>query len=632
MTSPFLKSRRASIGSLGLIVILAIVAISPMMWNGYPKTHSTAFNLGWLVQYQRQFFAGQFYPRWLEFSNFGFGNATFAFYPPLCVVATLPFRALGLGVGGSLVASMALAIALFGGGLYRYTRCFYPAWIALVAAAVGMLSPYLLVNVYERGAIGEVWAIALIPWILFATHQSVRRADAEPSPDAARWRRALARWGLDPDRDWLLLVLVYGLLVLSHLPTLLLFTLVWVVLPGWSATSGRRVAAALRCYAGALLSFGATAFFLVPVLLDGKTVQLDALAPSGAYLPQNRFLLLGLRQLRPRFSERGGLDAMLVQPWLSLLAIALLGAAVWAIWRRWSHNPRPADRAPLSYWAAIAVLALGMTTDLSRKIYLALTTLQRIQFSWRWLSLGAVCRPLLVAAVLHWGVRDRSAPRMLRGGALLLVAAIASWSFVQGASVVGDTEYDTATRDRFIAYSTAQPFPVEPAPERLDSRWIVHYWDDADRVWIEDVREYRAKGVTLELPPTRSYSLLEWQNDALNELDSARLDVVDWSFGRRRILANNPSDRPQSLNLHTFYYPAWSVRQVSSSASWQAVDRASDGRLQVTVPPGQHELQVAYRGTDADRLGRGLSGLTAITLVAIALGSPSVRRVRGRVS
>ncbi|MFS8909045.1 hypothetical protein NW835_11455, partial [Synechococcus sp. OH2] len=67
-------------GLIGIALLAGVLALLwPMLQRGYPITHSTHFNLNWAFQYQRQFFGGQFYPRWLEYSNFGYGNPTFAF-------------------------------------------------------------------------------------------------------------------------------------------------------------------------------------------------------------------------------------------------------------------------------------------------------------------------------------------------------------------------------------------------------------------------------------------------------------------------------------------------------------------------------------------------------------------------
>lgn len=590
-----------------------------LIWN-YPSAHSTAFNLSWLFQYQRQFLAGQFYPRWLEFSNFGFGNATFAFYPPLCMVATLPFRALGVSPLNSLIASMGVAIFLFGAGLYRYIHQFYPGWIALTTAVVGMISPYFTVNIYERGAIAEVWAIAIIPWILLASYHTIERANRFPdSTPQSKLGSMLARWGLDPDWDILALTLAYSLLVLSHLPTLLLFSLVWIWLPWWMAKPGRRIAAALRCYGALGLACGVTAFFLVPVLLDGKLVQLEALHVNGRYLPQNRLIVRGLRNLKPRFTGNAGIDRDLIQPWLTMFALTF-GASVGFIAKQFGWLPRrKSDRSGsqkrVVYWIIVSIIALAMTTDLAVKVYQNWPTLQRIQFSWRWLSLLTVFLPLLFAdglsTVKHW-LRKTPAQKTIGGiGGLALVVLMAIYS-IQGAQEMFEANYDRPVLERYAQYGNVQPFPVPPAPDNVEQVWLVHYWSDDNRVWFQDVLEYRARGIDLSLPPERPYPLLEWEDGSQNNLT-----LNTWEFGRRVFIAQNNTNAPKAVRLKTFYYPAWFAR--FDEGPWQSVDLAEDGQLSVNIEPGEHRVEIAYRGTKADGLGRLISVVSLGAIAGMAL-------------
>jgi hypothetical protein len=262
----------------GIILAIAVIASMPLFLHSYPITHSTHFNLSWAFQYQRQFFSGQFYPRWLEFSNFGFGNATFAFYPPICMVATLPFRALGLSLSGSLIASMVLAIFMLGVGMYLYARLYFPRWIAICVAGLGAIAPYFLADIYMRGALGEVWAIVAIPWILWATQRVIDR----PQP-----LRIVT------------LAIAYGVLILSHLPTLLVFTLVWWLFP--LLVKNRRLGKGFKarlvtirsCYSGFLLAIAWTGFFIVPVILDQKLIQLQMLTLSMSIKPNTASCWMG---------------------------------------------------------------------------------------------------------------------------------------------------------------------------------------------------------------------------------------------------------------------------------------------------------------------------------------------------
>ncbi|MBP0005919.1 MAG: hypothetical protein J7642_19745 [Cyanobacteria bacterium SBC] len=598
-----------------LLVALAAFAIAPMLERNYPINHSTHFNLSWAFQYQRQFFSGQLYPRWLEFSNFGFGNATFVFYPPLSMVATLPFRMLGLGLPASLIGSMALAISVLGWGLYRYARSIYPVWVSAVVSAVGMMSPYFLVDIYQRGSLGEVWAIAVLPWILFASQQSIDRVSIE-LPTTSSWRQRLARWGLEPDRDLLALGIAYGALVLSHLPTLLVFTSVWWLLPGWVGKPESRWKACLRCYAGAALGLMGTAFFLLPVLFDGGAVQLDRLYVSEDYFPQNRLILSGLWQLKPDITNHW-FDRTLWKPWL-VMAWVTLGSIV-----GYSLEKTDGRRRNLAtYWTFASLVALLMTTDLLGWLYSWIPPLQRIQFSWRWLGIATVCVPLTLG---DWLLRTATAdsPQTWRRGVMGAVSGLlwltVVWHGFQGMLVAEGTTYQPETIEQFARLARAKRFPEEPhlPPAQPFLHW---HWIYTDGLAFVDVWEYRAIGLELPLPPDRIYPLVEWRDRGRDGLDVER-----WDFGIRQIIAENPTSGDRLLRLRTFDYPSWFVRL--DRGAWRRVDRSIDGRIQVSVPPGSHQVTVSYRGTPAERLGLAIS---LVTWIAVGSGSVSFAKRMAR--
>ncbi|MGC9505137.1 hypothetical protein [Baaleninema sp.] len=620
-----------------VVVLAAIVgfAIAPMLERSYPITHSTHFNLSWAFQYQRQFFSGQFYPRWLEFSNFGFGNATFVFYPPLSMVATLPFRMLGLGLAGSLIGSMAAAVALFGGGLYRLARRFYPLWISTTVAVVGMLSPYLTIDIYQRGALGEVWAIAALPWIFWTSHKLIDRAANPPPPPNSPWRHRLSRWGLDPDWDILQFVLAYGALVLSHLPTLLIFTLIWLPFPAWIAPSSRRKFVVLRSYVSLAIAWGATAFFLLPVVADGSAVQLDALYATADYLPQNRLLLSGLWQFAPDLTDHW-FDRRLVKPW-AMMGVVTVGAIVSdRLERQFFKEDTPThaisrqQRQTATYWAAASLLALLSTTDLLGWLYSSFSPLQRIQFSWRWLSVATVLVPLLLgdqlSRIVRWPTGLKLSFKLFKAASMVVLWGIVAWHGFKGTVVADRASYDPPTIEQFDRLAEAKQFPEEPQqqPGRPFLKW---HWIYPDGLALVDVYEYRAKGVTLPMPPDRIYPLIEWQNGRRDGLTVER-----WTFGLREFVTNNTTSSERIVRLRTLNYPGWFARL--ETGKWQAIARKSTAqsdrrpvdRLELSVPSGLSHVTVKYRGTPAERFGTFVSFAVWVSLMgAMAKAKPSSR-------
>ncbi len=605
--------RVGSFWPVGAVLLAGMILLLwPMLRQGYPMTHSTHFNLSWAFQYQRQFFGGQFYPRWLEFSNFGFGNATFAFYPPLCMVATLPFRLLGLQMPASLVASMGLALLVMGSGLYALIRTVAPCPLALILAGMGMAGPYWLVDIYQRGAIGEVWAIAWLPWVLWAALQVL----SQP-------RFFWPIWAL---------VISYGLLVLSHLPTLLLSTLILLPLPwvvGWRDPLWPKLG---RCYLGLGLGLGWSAFFLLPAFWDQRLIQVEMVNFAADYLPQNRLMLSGLTRFQPQLTEHW-FESSLRGYWIWMVTV-VAGVALLLLGCRLRHStgaPSPSSSScppgeVLLYSLGASLVPLLMMTDLLSWVYDWVLPLQRIQFSWRWMGITAVTVPWLLGSLCGWGWQPKS-----RRYAILLATALAMGIQLRlGWQVLSRTDFQPQVIQTFHSLAAAKQFPTEPQ-QRPGTPFLYWHWIFPDGLALVDVPEYRARGVTLPMPPPSVEPLLRWQdplgNSAadqkrrqaseqaeVNPAHPAELEVEQWRYGYRRFRAVNPTNRDQWVVLRTFYYPAW---WVEIDGRLRAAEPAEWGQLQVRIPPGVHQIQVRYLGTPSDWLGWGVTSLTVVLLLKL---------------
>lgn len=584
---------------VGLALLTGVLALLwPMLQRGYPITHSTHFNLSWAFQYQRQFFGGQFYPRWLEYSNFGYGNPTFAFYPPLCMVAPLPFRLLGLDMPGSLVASMGLAMAVFGLGLYVLLRQVLPWALALGLALLSMAGPYWLVDIYQRGAIGEVWAIAILPWIFWASLQTICRPQSI-GPVAV-------------------LALSYGLLTLSHLPTLLVFTLIWLPLP-W-VLGGRdpfwpRVG---RCYLGFGLGLGWAAFYLLPAFWDQRHVQVDFVNFAEEYTPHHRLMLSGLMQLQPRWTEHW-FESNLVGYWVWMAAV-LVGAGL-LVFLEWlarrtegtlllqgsGADEFPLAKATLLYSLGASLVALLMMTDLLAGLYEWVLPLRRIQFSWRWMAVTAVTVPWLLGSLAGWGWGHKRLQLLLLVG-IGLAMGVQTW---QGLQLMSKAGFDLQLVQTFQELAAAKQFPHEPQ-ERPGIAFLHLHWRFPDGLALVDALEYRPRQATLPMPPPQVDPLLQWQGEV--EDPAALLQVEEWRYGYRRFRAVNPTSQEQSVALRMFYYPAW---RLQIDGRFRAAEPNGVGLLQVRIPPGEHRVEVRYLGTAADWLGWILTGVAGVLLVEL---------------
>ncbi|WP_019499846.1 hypothetical protein [Pseudanabaena sp. PCC 6802] len=594
------------------IAIVALLAIAPMLLRNYPIGHSTKFNLSWAFQYQQQFLGGQFYPRWLESSNFGFGNATFAFYPPICMVMTLPFRVLGFNLLGSLIASMWLAAVILGLGLYLYSRRFFPVWLSVVVSGLGMMSPYLAVDMYHRAAIAEVWGIVFIPWVLWAT------------------QRALDL----PERRYPLLALIisYGLMALSHLPTLVIFTIVWVFYP-WVMSDRTSPSASLgvnvrRCYSGAILAFGCTAFFLLPVLLDQSFVYIEFVTEDPEYRPQNRLIVDGVLSLHPKFSDHWFDPVLLPVWWSAIAAIAL--ASGWWLYRVWRDRDRitesitstsnqsdpaidPILEAGFRFWLPSSILAILMMTDVLGWLYpLSHLLLERIQFSWRWFAITVVTVPLLCGYLLYKLqiaiAKGNWQPKLKQVAIVTVIALLSILQFRITNQLANRAWYDGAFLNKFEAAIMQKRFPIEPNTDGSSQPFFDWHRLYADGVALGDVPEYRTDiSRSFPIPPPRNQPLVSVASGSV-----ADVQILQWGYGFRRFAVNAPATA--ELLLRMLYYPAWFVQ---IDGKFVPLEVTQMGQLKVTVPAGKHLVEVSYLGTLSDWIG---SGITVIALVITAIG------------
>ncbi len=617
---------------IGLVLVgIAAIAIMPMFLHGYPITHSTQFNLSWAFQYQRQFASGQLYPRWLEFSNFGFGNATFVFYPPMLMIATLPFSLLGMDVPSSLVGSMVLAAFMLAWGIYLYAKLYFPSWLALIISGLAVASPYFLIDIYQRGAIAEVWAIAFIPWVLQATHKLIDQIINQAHLPPCQSTHAIS------------LAIAWGMMGLSHLPTLLISFLVWLPMPLWllkdllkrqaqtELASGTRHQFPLgisnylvevgRCYLSAILGFVGISFFLMPVIWDQQLVQIASVNFSPEYLPQNRLLLDGLHSLHPQFSSHWFETSSGMIPYFGLMvAVLLIGVIAWVI------NRNDSKDIWMGLWLSISAIALLMTTDLGAWLYLFVPILQKIQFSWRWYGLTVTTIPMVLGG-LGWQIwkhhliaietKELIKPLTKIIITVLIVGLTLSSYIYTDKIVFQHTGFDPALISKFATLASQKEFPKEPNAEEQGTPILWWHWLFADGLAIVDVPEYRAKGVTLAMPPDQSYQLASYaESDA-----TGHIQIQTWKFGLRQILVENQSfgdgnNLKKYLTLRMFYYPAWQVWIDGKSAVLEA---NSQGQVQVAIPQGQHLLRLQYVGTKAEQWGRNISWAMVMVLIYIVL-------------
>src|SRR5438128_1825267 len=134
--------------------------------------------------------------------------------------------------------------------MYLLSRSALPAGLSFIAAALYMLAPYHLLDLYQGATVSEFWAFVWPPLLFFA----IGRINGGRSLQGAA-----------------ILALGYALLILTHVPVAFLTTFALAV---YAASLTRKPLTLVRTAAGLALGAGMAAIFLIPVVFETRYVWL----------------------------------------------------------------------------------------------------------------------------------------------------------------------------------------------------------------------------------------------------------------------------------------------------------------------------------------------------------------------
>lgn len=154
-----------------IFIILALLLTAPaiigLLHPGFPLTDDG----NWMVIRFSAFFqalrSGEFPVRFLMRLNNGYGYPVADFLYPLFMYFSVPIHVLGINFVNTI--KVLLILCLFSSSLFTFLwlRKIFDNFSSLIGSALYTLFPYHLYDVYQRGSVGEVLALAILPFILW---------------------------------------------------------------------------------------------------------------------------------------------------------------------------------------------------------------------------------------------------------------------------------------------------------------------------------------------------------------------------------------------------------------------------------------------------------------------------------
>lgn len=552
------------------IICAAVIAVLPVLLGGLPYfSHDGAVHVVWYSNFARQFWAGEPYPRWLSGMNEGLGSPTFFYYPPVAYYLTVPFYFLSkIDANGWHQLGFAASIAQIASGLcaYLWLKNVAHRKAAAIAAAIYVWMPYhLAFDLYRRAALAELWTFVWLPLVLYFTHKT-----------CAGKKNAFIG-----------LAICYALLVMTHLPTTLIFSPLPICYALFLSEKQSGIRNLFFVVGALALGVGLSAVYLLPALTMQDATHVGEIATGFLYY-EKWFLVT---HLQPWGSEA-------IYFW-TVVVMATLATCCFLICRRaLLDNENNEDAFAFArlrqakFWIGGVVICIFIMCPLSQPIYELLPVLQKIQFPWRF----NVVLCVQVAALLALAVSSIEKPYFaVQKKMKILTLFLVFFSIPYAAA------------QAWRAYPLTRPMPkdVGDIERRLRQN--------------RDQPEYRTAWTKPPLEKEENLLALAADVGQTENGEIVPLKIVEGA-GAVTILERKPReirlrvDAANNLkfNLSQFYFPNWTPDEAAIIVE----PSVPNGLMRVSVPAGNHEFSLRLRENAAERNGKIVSLASLVLLFA----------------
>lgn len=355
------RNNAYAITAVAIFAVGVLYAALPLFGIRYIPTHDGEYHIIRIVEFSKMISAGYIFPRWAPTLNSGYGIPIFNFHYPLPNYIGTFIRffthdavyayqmAMGFGYVSVAISSL------------FWLRTLFPVLAAVAGATVASFVPYIFVDLYVRGSIGEIWATVF----LFLTLAMIEK------------------------KKYVLAAISYALLIISHNILAMLYT------PFLIAYCAVRDMRALASLSGGV---GLSAYFWLPALMEQRyVVGLNAVNFREHFAQLYELLV---PSWGTQFSATGSLGNKISFQ----LGLVPLSSIIYAVFIRRNH---PEKNKPLLFrvFMVTGFALVFLVLPLAIPIWELFKPLQNIQYPWRLLTLMI---PVSAYMTAYWVQRTRT--------------------------------------------------------------------------------------------------------------------------------------------------------------------------------------------------------------------------------
>lgn len=406
-----------------LLFLLSFIPIVPLLRPGFPPTHDGEYHVIRFYEFDKVLRSGNWYPRWAPDLDFGFGVPLFNYVYPLPNYVASLLHLFNIGFIDGFKYNMIIASILGTFFFFLWAKTIWDELGALLGSVIYTYAPYHFLDIYVRGSVGEVWALALYPALLWSiTHLIVCKKNRYVYYSAVFLS---------------LIIFSHNILALLFFPFFISYALLLFIIH-----RGNRITAQ-KIFLSIALGLGLSAIFWMPALLEKNFVSgLDVFDYKRNFAD---FYDLLIPSWGTGFSDTDLANQMSIQ--IGIVNLLSVLAGFFAFLNRKSSKK---EKILMLFSLAWFFLLFFLMLKGSKPIWNMVPLMNYFQFPWRLLSLI-----ILVSAFLSGGIctilpSHKTGLKKIVTGFIIIFTIIITYSYTQPAYYHMRNDLYYVSRSNFI--------------------------------------------------------------------------------------------------------------------------------------------------------------------------------------
>lgn len=560
-----------------LVLFLSYGVYRPLLQSGYFNMHDDT-QPARIQQMSKELSSGQFPVRWVGDLGYGFGYPLYNFYAPLPYYTASFFYLSGIDLITSTKIMFIIGILLAAFSMYFLGNALWGEVAGVTTSILYTYAPYHAVNVYVRGAVGELYAYGFLPIFLlgilnifsFSGNDNKKNGKFTELGKVAelKFRQAILLSSLALSG----IVLSHNILAIVSVFFISLFLLFYF---GYLLIREKSMVVLKIIFISLILGLGLTSFFSIPALAEKNYTQVAKLTAMGSDFHLH-FVYLG--QLWDSAwgyagSAPGLADGMSFK--IGKLNLLVGAGALLIVLRYWRNK----DIGRKKMWLFILMLLLFILSVFfmlvqSAVFYETIPLFAYIQYPWRFLNFGLLSLTVLGSFIFI--VRQK----IFRYSAAVLIV---------GLTIIFNTKYFMPQKSFSVdALSYISPLNLR----------------------------YKISKISDEYLPTNFKTAKGAENVAYQALlssDQMTVNTLSERSTHKLYSVNAAESHMVTTNISSF--PGW---RITIDGKKVAIDGRS-GRIAFYIPSGKHLLDIKFVNTPIRFAANTVSIFSLILLLYVSL-------------